>query len=174
METKIRNDLVVEKRYSTFRKSITANGLSCVARNPSGFFHNFGNLLKPVALVPDSRKHLVRTEWLVRTVLGDSISKGKVISIQVPQYRQYALVSDFLDLANLAIREEAALATMTGPAMSSLTKNRTADVQYAIHKCESLGSRKELILHGNPSAIAADFSSHMAVFRRHFFAEYAN
>ena len=36
-----------------------------------------------------------------------------------------------LKLQNLA------LATMTGPAMSSLPKNRTADVQYAINKCES-------------------------------------
>ena len=30
---------------------------------------------------------------------------------QAPQYRQYALISDFLDLANLSIQEEAALAT---------------------------------------------------------------
>ena len=44
----------------------------------------------------------------------------------------------------------------------------TADVQHAINKCESLGSGKQLILHGNPSAIAKDFSPHMAVLRRHF------
>ena len=36
--------------------------------------------------------------------------KAKVLSIQAPQYRQYALISDFLDLAKLSIREEAALA----------------------------------------------------------------
>ena len=61
-----------------------------------------------------------------------------------------------------------ALATTTGPAMSSLPKNTTADVQHAIFKCESFGSVKQLMLHGNPSAIAADFSPHMAVLRRHF------
>ena len=39
------------------------------------------------------------------------ISKAKVVSTRAPQYRQYALISDFLDLANLDVREEAALAT---------------------------------------------------------------
>ena len=67
-----------------------------------------------------------------------------------------------LKLQNLA------LATMTGPAMSSLPKHTKADVRYAINKCESLGSGKQLILHGNPSAIAQVFSPHMAVLRRHF------
>ena len=45
----------------------------------------------------------------------------------------------------------------------------TADVQYAINKSESLGSGKQWILHGNPPAIAQDFSPQMAVLRRHFF-----
>ena len=58
---------------------------------------------------------------------------------------------------------------MTGPAWNSFPKFfSTSDVQYAIDKCESLGSGKQLILHGNPSAIAKDFSPHMAIFRRHF------
>ena len=102
-------------------------------------------------------------------------------------YRQHALISDFLDLANLSIQEEAALATnwikdrpeglklqnlsmatMTGPAVRSQPKNITADVQYAVNKRESLGSGKQFTLHGNPSAIVKDFSSHMAVLRRHF------
>ena len=48
-----------------------------------------------------SREHVVPTEWQVRTVLGDCISKAKVISLRAPPYRQYTLVSDFLDLANL-------------------------------------------------------------------------
>ena len=52
--------------------------------------------------------------------------------------------------------------------MSSLPEHTKADVQYAINKCESLGSGKQLILHGNPSAIAQVFSPHMAVLRRHF------
>ena len=101
---------------------------------------------------------MVPTECQVRKVLGDCLSKAKVISIQAPQYRQYALISYFLDLANLSTREEAALATnwiedrpeglklqnlalatMTGPAMSSLPRNLTAGVQYVVEKCESLG-----------------------------------
>ena len=59
-----------------------------------------------------------------------------MISIQAPQYQHYALITDFLDLANLSVQEEAALAknwikdrpeglklqnlavaTMTGPAV---------------------------------------------------------
>ena len=115
-----------------------------------------------------------------------------MISIQEPQYRQYALISDFLDLANLSIREEAALATnwikdrleglklqnlapatITGPALISDPKNMTADVRHALNKCESLGSGKQLILHGNPSVMAKSFSPHMAFLGRHFFAKYA-
>ena len=42
-----------------------------------------------------------------------------------------------------------------------------ADVQYALKKCESLGSGKQLILQGNPSSIARDFSPHMSFVRRH-------
>ena len=56
---------------------------------------------------------------------------------------------------------------MTGLAVRRYPKNMTADVQYASNKCESLCSRKHLILHGNPSAIARDFAPHMAVLRRH-------
>ena len=44
-----------------------------------------------------------------------------------------------------------------GPIYMQITENLTADVHYAINKCESLGSGKQLILHGNPSAIARDF-----------------
>ena len=72
--------------------------------------HNFGDLLQPLESVPDSRKHVVPTEWQVRTILGDCISKARIVSIQAPQYRQCALISDFLDLANLGIQEDAALA----------------------------------------------------------------
>ena len=155
-------------------------------KKPKWIFHNFGNLLRPLELVPASHERVVPTEWQVRTVLGDCKSRAKVIPIQAPQYRQHALISDFLDLAHLSIREEAALATnwikdrteglklqnlalaaMTGPVLSSLQRNLTADVQYAIDKCESLGSGRQLILHGNSSVLAKDFSPHMAVLRRH-------
>ena len=83
-------------------------------KKPKWILHNFGNLLQPLALVPDSGKHVVPTGCQVPTVLGDCIAKARIISIQAPQYRQHALVSDFLDLANLSIRDEAALATRIG------------------------------------------------------------
>ena len=107
-------------------------------RKPKKLVHNVANLREQFESVPYSRKHVVRTEWQVRTVLGDCVSKANVVSVQASQYRQHALISDFLDLANLSIREEAALAknlikdrpeglklqnlafaTMTSPVMSS-------------------------------------------------------
>ena len=42
------------------------------------------------------------------------------------------------------------------PGCAQFSENMTADVQYAMNKCESLSSGKQLILHGNPSAIAQD------------------
>ena len=74
-------------------------------------FHNFGDLLQPFEFEPASRERVVPTGWQVRTVLGDCITKTKLISIRAPPYRQYALISDFLDLANLSLRDEATLAT---------------------------------------------------------------
>ena len=84
---------------------------------------------------------MVPTEWQDRTTLGDCISKANVITVQAPQHRQHALISDFLDLANPSLQEEAALATnwiddrlegltlqnfalatMAGPVMNSLRK----------------------------------------------------
>ena len=113
-----------------------------------------------------------------------------MITVQAPQYRQYVLISDFLDLHHLRIQEETALATkwikdrpeglklqnlalatMTSPGMSSSPQILTAYVQHAINKCESLGSGIHLILHENPSAIARDFPSYMAVLRRQFLDE---
>ena len=110
-----------------------------------------------------------------------------MISIQAPQYQQYALITDFLDLANLSIPEEAALATnwindrpeglklqnlalatMTGPGVRSFPENMNANIQHAMNKCEFLGSGKQWILHGNPPAIARDFPAHVAVLRRLF------
>ena len=44
-----------------------------MTRNPSGFFHNLGNLLGPLELVPASRERVVPAEWQVRTVLGGCI-----------------------------------------------------------------------------------------------------
>ena len=154
--------------------------------DPLALRNNLGNLLRPLELIP-SRERVIPTEWQVRTVLGGYISRAKVIPAQAPQYRQYALISDFLDLVILSFQEEAALATnwikdqpegsrlqnltlatKTGRSTGSLPTNLIADVHNAINKCESLSSGRQFILHGNPSAIARDFSPYMAVLRRHF------
>ena len=50
------------------------------------------------------------------------------------------------------------LASRTGRSTGSLSNNLTLDVHYAINRCESLGSGRQLILHGNPSAMARDCS----------------
>ena len=155
-------------------------------KNPKWIFHIFLDLFRPSESIPVSLERVVPTKWQVRAILGDCTSKARVITVPAPQYRQQALISDFLDLANLSVQEEAAvatnwsddrpeglrpqnlaLATMAGPVMSSLLKYLTADVQHAIDKCESFGPGQQLILQGNPSAIAAIFPSHMAVLRRH-------
>ena len=39
---------------------------------PKWIFHNLGNLLRSLELVPASRERVVPTEWQARTVLGDS------------------------------------------------------------------------------------------------------
>ena len=130
-------------------------------------FFSLGNLLRPLELTTASRERVVPTEWQVRTVLGDCISRATVIPAPAPQSRQHAPISDFLDLAHLSLQEEAASATnwikdppersrlqnfalaiMAGPVMSSSPKNLTADVQHAITRCESLGSGKLLSFTG--------------------------
>ena len=150
------------------------------------FFFDFS---RPLEFVPISRERVVPSVWQVRSVLGDCMSKARVISIQAPRCRQFALIIDFLDPADFSIREEAtlatnwikhrleglklgnlALATITDPALRSYPKNTTADVQHALKTGESLGSGKQWILHGNPLAIARDFftacvSSSMSFFR---------
>ena len=145
-------------------------------RQPKWIFLNFGDLLQPLEFVPTSRERVIPTEWQVHSVLGDCISMAKVLSIQAPQFRQFALISDFPDVANSSQREEAALATnwikdrlqglklqnlalatITRPAIRSYPDNMTADVQHALNQCESLGSEKRLILYWNPSAITKDF-----------------
>ena len=143
-----RYTILSQKRYNTFRKSTTANGPSFVARNP---------------------------EWQVRTVLGDCISRARVILVQAPQYPQCVLISNFMDLANLSIQEEAALATnwIKDRPTGTLPENVTADVHCAINKCESWGSGKQLVLHGNPSALAKDSSPAHGSPSTSFFAECA-
>ena len=93
-------------RCGLYRKSTIANGLSCVENQKWIFRH----LLRPFKSIPVSRALMVPTEWQVQTILGDCISKAKVITVQALQYRQHALISDFLDFVNLSV-QEGALAT---------------------------------------------------------------
>ena len=75
-------------------------------RQPKWFFLILAIFHNHFEFVPISRERVVPTERQVRTVLVDCMSKAKVISIQTPRYRQFALISDFLDLAHLSTREE--------------------------------------------------------------------
>ena len=80
-------------------------------KNPKWIFHYLGNLLRPLELIAASREGVVPTEQQVGTALEDCISRAKVTPSQAPPYRQHALTSDFLDIANLSIQEGAALDT---------------------------------------------------------------
>ena len=122
-------------------------------KKPMWIFHNIGNLVRPLEPVPASRERVVPTEW--RTFLEDCISRAKVIPGQAVEYRQYALISDFLDLANLSIKEEAAQATnwikyepeglkLTEPCVGHqdgpIYRQFTGKILlYAINQCESWG-----------------------------------
>ena len=79
--------------------------------NPEWFFHNLGNMLRPLkfgtslAWASGSRGMASpHSPWSLHI-------KSKSDPVREPQYRQCALLSDFLDLAHLSFREEAALAT---------------------------------------------------------------
>ena len=67
--------------------------------------------MRPLKLLPAWHEQVVPTEWQVQTVLGDFMSKARVVTCQAPRCRQCALISDFLYLASLSIREEAAVTT---------------------------------------------------------------
>ena len=76
---------------------------------PKWIFQNLGDLVQPLEFVQTSREQVVPTEWQVRSVLGDCISKAK--SDFNSSATVSALISDFLDLSKVSIGEEAALAT---------------------------------------------------------------
>ena len=75
-------------------------GLPCVATNPSGFSQNLGNLLRGSCTMASTH-----SSWRMQ------IKSKSDSAAQAPPYRQYARISNFLDLANLSTQEEAALAT---------------------------------------------------------------
>ena len=164
-------------KYTKKQKVIWSVLVNSEARNPRGFFIILVTYYNRLSLY-----QLRVSEWFQQNgkfvqFLETVYTKAKVTSIRAPQHRQYMLISNFPDLAHLSIREEAtlannwskdrpeslklqnlALATIPGPASRSYPKNTTEDVKHALDKCESLGSGKQLILQGNPSAIAKDFS----------------
>ena len=136
---------MVEKGAIDQEKSTIANGPSCEARKSKGIFHNVGNLLSLLKVIPASRGRVVSTEWQGRTVLGYCTSRAKVIPAQAPPYWQNALISDFLDRANLTTiwikdrpegskLQNLALATRTGRSTGTSPENPTADVHYASNK----------------------------------------
>ena len=111
------------KKVQYLQKNIIVVGLSCVEERPSG-------------------SSVICAIFYSHLISFQNHAKAKVISLQAPQYRQHALISDFLNLAHLSLQEEAALATnwikdrperlkiqnlalatKTGPAMSSLPKS---------------------------------------------------
>ena len=138
-----REEFVFSKSTRSPYKSTTWTFLR--VNNSKWVFHNLDHLLRPLESMPVSWERVVPTERQVRTLLGDTVSKSKVMTVQAPQYRQHALISDFLDTNWIDHRPEGlklqhlALATLTGTAMSCLRKHLTADVQHAIIKCDSLG-----------------------------------
>ena len=125
--------------------------------------------------------------WHVRTVFGDCTSRAKVLPAQAP--RQYALISDFLNLAHLMMQEEATSATTwikDGPEGLKLQKlalatrkpiyrqstgNSICRRPLQNQQMRIFGLRNTIGFHGNPSA--RDFSPHMTGLRRYFFAECA-
>ena len=135
---------------------------------------------------------MVPTEWQVRTVLGDCIPKAKTIPIQPPRFRQYALISDFLDLSNLGFQEEAALATnwikdrreglkiqnlalvtVTGPAMSSLLKKYDCRCSVCHKQMRVIGLRETIDPSRGSIGNCKGFFSTYGSPSTSFFAEYA-
>ena len=67
----------VWKKVQHLQKKYNCQWTLLRGKKPKWILHNFGNLLQPLASVPDSRKHVVPTEWPVPTVLGRLCFQGK-------------------------------------------------------------------------------------------------
>ena len=113
------------------------------------------------------------------------MSRARVVPVQAPQFRQYALISDFLDLAHLSFREEAALATTwikdrpeglklqnlafghhDAPGVEQFTSK--SDYRRPVrHKQMRVFAPRATFDPSweNPSVLARDFHPHMAVLR---------
>ena len=149
-------------------------------------FHNLDDLLQPLEVVPISRERVVPTEWQVLSVLGDCIWKAKsdfdssatVSAICADQRRPGSCKIEYKRRSNIGHEldhgptqrdetSEPSVGHNYRPSITQLSKKMAADVQHALEKCESLGSGKQLILHGNPSAITGYYSPQMSVLRCH-------
>ena len=54
-------------------------------KKPNWIFDNLGDLVRPLELVPTSRERAVPTEWQVRAVFRDWISRATVTPGQAPR-----------------------------------------------------------------------------------------
>ena len=157
----------------TFRRSTTANVPSCVARKPKWIFHKYWRSftttwdLTSFAWASGSNG-MASTDSSWRWYIQDNIDFNSCATTtaiyadqRLPGSCQFentrgSSIGHEMDSGPAWKVRNLALTTMTGPAVRSFRKNMTAGVQYALNKCQSLGSGKQLILHGNPSAIARD------------------
>ena len=174
-ETRIRNDLVAEKAHD-FQRKYHCNWTLFRGMKPKWFFIILVTYCNHLSSYQPRVSRCFQRNGRSEQFSEIVFQRQKVISIQAPQYRQYAMIGDFLDLAKLSFQEETALvtkwikdrledlklqnpalATMTGPAVRSPPKKITGDVQFAMDKCEALNSGKQSILYGNPSEIAKGF-----------------
>ena len=108
---------------------------------PKWIFHNLGNLLQPLEVVPESRKHLVQQndnseQFLETANPGQGFFKPKRHSIanmrqSVTSWTSLICLQEEAALATNWIKDRSeglkiqnlGLATMTGPAMSNFTEN---------------------------------------------------
>ena len=73
--TRNRKNVVSEEGAKSPEKVPQPMGLLVWKTPPSGFFHNFGNLVRPLESISVSRKRVVPTEWQVR---GDYSSSASI------------------------------------------------------------------------------------------------
>ena len=92
------------KMYNTFRKSTTADGLSCVARNPSGFF-----IILAISYIHLSWYQTHVNMWFQRNGKSEQF-----LETVYPRQRFFQLKHHSIGSMGLATR--------TGAAMSSLPK----------------------------------------------------
>ena len=98
-------------KVQDFQKKYHCQWAPLRGKKPKWIFHNFGHLFKNHLSSYQRRV----SEWFQRNGKSgqflEILFKARVISIQAPRWRQFSLMSDFVDLVNLSMQQEAALAT---------------------------------------------------------------